>query len=498
MSPSPAVRRRARSRQSWVVGGRWEWAARRRALTLVEMLVALAVTLILMWAVVRIFALVGNTVSESRANVDMAEQLRLARAALQNDLIGATATMKPPLRPEADEGYFEYVEGPTWDGWFGQPAGRNASIGAPNSVMGDCDDVLALTTRSRGEPFKGRRIVTVNSQTTVAAIKSPVAEVIWFTRPVRDIPTDAGSPPIRVYNLYRKELLVVPKEPPIAVQTKGNPPFGIEPSFIEQYDISARLDVAQNEMIVNSLTDLMKRENRFARDRSTSARFPFPMRIPAPLVYPPPPNTTVNFAVDPSEYRGPFNSLSPFYPADDPEHRRGGEDLILTNVLAFDVRVWDPTAPLDSTTDPGSVLVPSDVGYEAPAPGANVQQGAYVDLGYGVTPGYKRGTASMFAGAPQAKSQLVPPLYPTYDTWSLHYENNGINEDNDAVPDEGTNGLDDDDGTLPNDAVDDENEHETAPPYPHPLRGIMVKIRVYEPSSRQVRETSVIQDFLPE
>jgi len=84
----------------------------------------------------------------------------------------------------------------------------------------------------------------------------------------------------------------------------------------------------------------------------------------------------------------------------------------------------------------------------------------------------------------------------TYDTFSLHYENNGWNEiTNVASPsDAGTNGLDDNnDG-----AVDDPLEYETHPPYPHRLRGLQVKIRVYEPDSRQVREVTVVQDFLPQ
>ncbi len=36
------------------------------------------------------------------------------------------------------------------------------------------------------------------------------------------------------------------------------------------------------------------------------------------------------------------------------------------------------------------------------------------------------------------------------------------------------------------------------PPYPLPLRGIRVTLRVYEPSSRQVREVTVVESFVPE
>jgi hypothetical protein len=41
-------------------------------------------------------------------------------------------------------------------------------------------------------------------------------------------------------------------------------------------------------------------------------------------------------------------------------------------------------------------------------------------------------------------------------------------------------------------------EQETLAPYPLPLRGVQVKLRVYEPDTRQVREMTVVQDFLPD
>jgi hypothetical protein len=42
------------------------------------------------------------------------------------------------------------------------------------------------------------------------------------------------------------------------------------------------------------------------------------------------------------------------------------------------------------------------------------------------------------------------------------------------------------------------SERETSPPYPYPLRGLRVKIRVYEPTSKQVREITIVQSFVPE
>jgi hypothetical protein len=46
--------------------------------------------------------------------------------------------------------------------------------------------------------------------------------------------------------------------------------------------------------------------------------------------------------------------------------------------------------------------------------------------------------------------------------------------------------------------VDDAGERETQAPYPYPLRSIQVKIRAFEPDSRQIREVTVVQDFMPQ
>jgi hypothetical protein len=66
----------------------------------------------------------------------------------------------------------------------------------------------------------------------------------------------------------------------------------------------------------------------------------------------------------------------------------------------------------------------------------------------------------------------------------MHYDASGTAYD----------GLDNDGNGI----VDDVAELQAPPPYPVPLRGIQIKIRVYEPDSRQVREVTVVQDFLPQ
>jgi hypothetical protein len=105
---------------------------------------------------------------------------------------------------------------------------------------------------------------------------------------------------------------------------------------------------------------------------------------------------------------------------------------------------------------------------------------------------------------------LLAPGYTVYDTWSFHYENNGIDEDLINGPDQGTNGLDDRDfrTVAPTNQLDasdvavlgpdDVGERETAPPYDKPLRGVQVLVRTYEMDSRAIRQVRVNQHFLPE
>ncbi len=75
----------------------------------------------------------------------------------------------------------------------------------------------------------------------------------------------------------------------------------------------------------------------------------------------------------------------------------------------------------------------------------------------------------------------------TYDTWSTHYEHDGLDQDGDGTPDQTSTGFE-----------DTANNTETSPPYPVPLRGIKITLRCYEPDSRQVHEVSVVESFVPE
>jgi hypothetical protein len=214
-----------------------------------------------------------------------------------------------------------------------------------------------------------------------------------------------------------------------------------------------------------------------------------------------------------------------------------GDDVMLSNVVGFDVKAFDPTATVAADQpmgdDPTEALAPGDPAYST---SNRIGLGAYVDLNYTRN---RNARLSFFSGPPafhdadddgawDADERLLSGLAPnqaTYDTWTLHYEHDGVNQDrqydgvdgvvdlsNNGVDDDGKNGIDDageeqmelvDEGAdgVDNDGrlgVDDVGERETSPPYPVPLRGLQVRIRMLEPDSRQVRQVTVISDFTPE
>jgi len=404
-------------------------------MTLVEMLVATAMTLIIMGVVAQLFGFLALTLSRSRNSIEMSADARSVANLLRRDLSGLTVKTVPPTPADGDTGYLEIIEGSATD----QSAGFS-------QLTGDCDDVLMLTTRSLDQPFVGQF-------GSSGAIESPVAEVAWYCRqsPAAYQTQAAGS---TLYTLYRRQLLVMDYVGQIPFESSGDNSFsGSLPNT--NYDLSLRADGAL--LRPNSLSDLTRREWRFMHNLTgTTSRTAFP-------------------------YIATVSNLAKYGPL---TGTRQGEDVVLTNVLAFDVRVFDPRAPLNDT---GVTAVdPGDPGYSSgSAAGVN---GAYVDLGSGVA-------TTTLMGSANTKSKLAGTtgIAGIYDTWSTHYEFNGIDEDNSGVTDQGTNGIDDGSNGI----VDDTAEQETAPPYPVALRGLEIRLRVYEPSSRQVRQVTVRHTFVP-
>ena len=618
----------------------------RAGFTLVEMLISVAITLVMMAAVVTMFANITNSVRNRRATIEMSGQLRHVRNMLQQDLAAATCPGLTWQRPESNHGYIELIEGiyrdsfPSImtdgaddtenDGVVEELDAKLSAIPRNNAVtdtngngridddeivahlnsqnslnglngLGDYDDILMFTARNEHEPYVGR---VPNGTGGYTSIESPLAEIIWFaienpSQPENDIAQGFfGEPGMRT--IYRRALLIAPWLNPISAGQgvmlvlsndidRNEVPQALAAliAFQDLYDLSVRLEwdpladsgMGQWKLLANTLADLSKRENRFGHYgfNSTPAvndrTFPFAMTSVGSYSGTPVvrfiPNVDPSFGVAAGNATARANlvgqtvatyavpSLStdvydtrPFVHLvgnanshatpnamlnDDGRvvrvvhgpvplwGQRRGQDVMLTNVLGFDLRVFDPGAPIYQESTTQTVLEPGDPGWTAaynPSVGmasvghAFVGQGAYVDMGYAFgaaslpfVPPSSALTVPWFAEArplfnartagtttPLPPASHLAPGYAVYDTWSLSYENNGWDEDGNGLIDEGTNGLDDNAQFGP----DDVGERETAPPYDKPLRGVQVILRVYETDARQIRQVRVNQHFMGE
>lgn len=641
--------------------------------TIVEILVAITISLVMMVGVATIFGTIGQSIADSRATLEMSNRLRTTQLRLQEDLANVTVpVMEPPRDPQDFEGYFEVTEGPIGPAIpptllatnLDQADPTTPSGFARDTTVGDLDDMLMFTARSKTDPFAGRVFVkrwpqpgeqayydptdptmtpvpdTTGQFVVVRTAKSEDAEIAWFVR---------GT------TLYRRVLLVLPQfdadlrvsGTQMQLDTRRDapytPPFPevspAGPGFHNDYDISIRSNnnteaFANFAIQPNTLGDLTKPENRYAHrieHRFTSGAaglwsgYPFhphfyldwtvasppaiaqspwyslglptlneasfriatghvvtdpdpldpaqplnysaswmagwPLTMPLTLTARPAPLDNFDAWINRytvQELNAQTGTLSG-YTSTRQMQTRISEDAILTNVIGFDVKVWDPGAPVLLWNPSGTAytLAPGDPRYAeairnlstgtAPVPTV-VSYGAYVDLNYmclvgpqpsdTTRPYYNAPSnvpAAQFHGPGQIRSRLPgtmpyarnfsnPTDWPTalrssvFDTWSTHYERDEpewIDRNGDGNPqfeefegdqdrdgfynggtniyNEGANGFDDAGITG---VVDDANEMEAPPPYPHPLRGIQVKIRVFEPDSRQIREVTVVEEFV--
>jgi type II secretory pathway component PulJ len=470
--------------------------------TLVEILVALTLTLILMTTVVTVFGRVGSTMRNARRALEQFDRLRTAAQQLNTDMNGITARPDGRAgRPEEGLGYLELIEGSYL---FGTNGANGTYYGvndknAADYTVGERGDILMFVSRNAVRPFVGRfgKDSSGNPQT----IQSDVAEISWYLRGNR---------------LHRRVLLIVPGVAPAAFAGYVSDPKNLGQLY-NDYDLSVHMTTNTNGQLVvqpNSLADLVKRENRFGHD--VAKGFPYEVRGWGGLGLPtlaectsptwmknwktgstPPPAAPApaSLMVDlwDNSINGNLNKNLPDQALNSAaqDGQRVADDVVLTNVIGFDVKVWEPAA--------------------------NGGAGGYVDLGSTET-GAQGGAVSI---TPGAKNPFQTPQSPSM----YRFNNGGITESGlartvampQAVYDSGcfsyanelggsqaTNGLADNPAGI----VDVLSEYimTTGPlagkapgisPYPVPLRGIQVTIRCFEPDSKQIREITIEHDFLP-
>ena len=134
---------------------------RRSGYTLVEILVALTLTMVLMTAVVTVFGGVGDGIAKSRRAMEQFDRLRTVAQQCDQDLKGITVTLDGrPTRPEENRGYLELIAAsilPTPQAYNGATNTTDFTVGAGTADASHVrSDILMFTTRNATRPFLGR------------------------------------------------------------------------------------------------------------------------------------------------------------------------------------------------------------------------------------------------------------------------------------------------------------------------------------------------------
>jgi len=458
-------------------------------LTLIEVLIALTMTLIVLGAMMTAFQVVSKRMQNGRAVIELSNRLRSVETILRSDLEGLTVEARPYLS-SLPPGFLQIVEGPQRDRTAGD-------LNLANSAIGDVDDLISMTVQSN-QMLRGRLENPFALPPVKGVIESPLAEVVWFTLWDWDSPGRLIPDPqfMESVTLRRRILLVIP--PSMINYFPNYPILGSNltwaqvRNFFQINDISARVEpVAANQfnIVANTLGDLAVRKNRFGH---------FPAF--ATGNFNPDGSPVINLSLPNQGFPNKIHAglLAQFTTP---------RDIVLTDVVGFDIKVYSANAELRQDVSGRYALESHDVGFNEPDLFQIVGPfGGFVNMGDAVgLPG------TWFSGPPLPLSFLNgsisswPTSLPvnvenTFDTWTPAYESDGINQDfalggwRANTVDSFVNGLDDD-GVN---GVDDAGERETMPPYPYPIRGIEIQIRAAEKLTKQVQQTTIRHNFVPE
>ena len=196
---------------------------RRVGFTLTEMLIAMAITLLLMAALAKSFGVVGESIRDGRARVELTSVSRDVTLRINDELDRCTVPLNPPTTEDEGAGYFLYYEGPLTDhtaAMMGQSPGAGNEQTYQDAIYGDLDDYLAFTAVAQeGNWFHGKVPRFVLDQKTAelagnaydptnfpgspidpVMIKSKYAEIIYFAAPEYRLGVDQSDPTKRIFD----------------------------------------------------------------------------------------------------------------------------------------------------------------------------------------------------------------------------------------------------------------------------------------------------------
>jgi type II secretory pathway pseudopilin PulG len=193
--------------------GRSATIVRCLAFTLVELLIAMTITLLLMAALARSFGSISRSIEVGRSQVSLSGKLRGTSFRLRSDLASRTVDVKPPVSTQSGAGYFMYYEGPLTEqtfSLFGAEPTRRSTDGETevpgnanyndvesgptyrrHSRFGDFDDYIAFTAEASGEEWFTGKVpayliedgLTGDAAMEPRVIRSKFAEIIIWAAP---------------------------------------------------------------------------------------------------------------------------------------------------------------------------------------------------------------------------------------------------------------------------------------------------------------------------
>ncbi len=160
--------------------------ASRDGFTLLEVLVATAVTLLMMVSLAQVFKVIGDSMKQGRAALELNSRLRNVAHRIQLDLNNCTVVPKPGNDAVTGSGYMKIYDGPLTDYSY-------ANELASANRFGDVDDIIMFTARAGDDWFTGKVPLFVlqgvapgssAGDTELVTITAQHAEVVIFAEPL--------------------------------------------------------------------------------------------------------------------------------------------------------------------------------------------------------------------------------------------------------------------------------------------------------------------------
>jgi|GEM_PF-567493 len=208
-------------------------------MTIIEVLIATAMTLLIMLALAQGFKTLSAGVTAGRARLTHSDQLRSLSSLLRSDLNGLTVnTNTLPQTTQFGSGYFMVYDGPISDAtamlfnYLPSAGTQEEKISA--SRWSDIDDAILFTAKAKeGEWFRGRMplallkihqlnlgqsisSITESDWLTDVAIASEYAEIAWFMRPLNRVGSiDINEKEVDSYDVRKLPVNSVVDEVPV-------------------------------------------------------------------------------------------------------------------------------------------------------------------------------------------------------------------------------------------------------------------------------------------